>query len=347
MKKYYGIEVLRFFTSISVLFYHYRHFFAPYNSTSNLNYFEISNSLPLYIFLGVIYDKGIFGVHVFYTISGFVFAHIYLNNYQKVSSKGFFINRFARLYPLHFATLILITILQFLSYYKYNSFQIIQLNDLYHFILNILFVSSWGFENGHSFNAPIWSVSVEVAIYILFFFLLFFLKKYKIFFVILLSLVLLAIDKFKILDNLFLECARLFFSGTLIYYFYNMKYNNNIYLALSFLLLILAFIGNFKTFVFCPALVLFFSSLDNYINQKSLQSIFRKLGNLTYSLYLLHLPFQIFILIIFKQFNTSEAIFTKFYFIILFFIILIFLANLSFQFYEKPLNEQIRKKFKK
>ena len=278
MKKYYGIEVLRFFTSISVLFYHYRHFFAPYNSTSNLNYFEISNSLPLYNFLGVIYDKGIFGVHVFYTISGFVFAHIYLNNYQKVSSKEFFINRFARLYPLHFATLILITILQFLSYYKYNSFQIIQLNDLYHFILNILFVSSWGFENGHSFNAPIWSVSVEVAIYILFFFLLFFLKKYKIFFVIFLSLVLLAIDKFKILDNLFLECARLFFSGTIIYYFYNMKFNNNIYLALSSLLLILSFIGNFKTFVFCPALVLFFSSLDNYINKKSLQSLFRKLG---------------------------------------------------------------------
>ena len=139
-----------FYINLST-FYHYRHFFAPYNSTSNLNYFEISNSLPLYNFLGVIYDKGIFGVHVF-TISGFVFAHIYLNNYQKFHQKNFY-KWFARLYPLHFATLILITILQFLSYYKYNSFQIIQLNDLYHFILNILFVSSWGFENGHSFNA--------------------------------------------------------------------------------------------------------------------------------------------------------------------------------------------------
>ena len=347
MKKYFGIEILRFFTSISVLIYHYRHFFAPYNSTSNLNYFEISNSLPFYNFLGVIYDNGIFGVHVFYTISGFVFAHIYLNNNQKVSSKEFFINRFARLYPLHFATLILITFLQFLSFYEYNTFQIIQLNDVYHFILNIFFISSWGFENGHSFNAPIWSVSVEIAIYILFFYLLFFIKKYKIIFVIVLSFFLLAIDKTKILNNLFLECARLFFSGTIIYYFYNMKINNNIYLALSFLLIISAFIGNFKTFIFCPALVLFFTSLDVHINKKSLQLFFRKLGNLTYSLYLLHLPFQVFILIIFKQFDTNEVIFTKLYFLLLFFTTLIFLANLCFKFYEKPLNEQIRNKLKK
>ena len=80
-------------------------------------------------------------VSMFFTQYQVLCSHIFtLNNYQKVSSKEFFINRFARLYLLHFATLILITILQFLSYYKYNSFQIIQLNDLYHFILNILFV---------------------------------------------------------------------------------------------------------------------------------------------------------------------------------------------------------------
>ena len=93
MKKFYGIEILRFFTSISVLIYHYRHFFGPYNSTSNLSYFDINITLPLYNFLGVLYEHGIFGVHVFYTISGFVFAHIYLSNYKPVSSK-FFINRF-------------------------------------------------------------------------------------------------------------------------------------------------------------------------------------------------------------------------------------------------------------
>ena len=43
-------------------------------------------------------------------------------------------------------------------------------NDLYHFVLNILFISSWGLEKGMSFNQPIWSVSFELIVYILFFF---------------------------------------------------------------------------------------------------------------------------------------------------------------------------------
>ncbi len=346
MKKYFGIEILRFLTSISVLIYHYRHFFGPYNSSSNLNYFEISSSLPLYKFFGVIYDHGIFGVHVFYTISGFVFAHIYLSSSERISSKNFFINRFARLYPLHFATLILVTFLQLFSLGAFDTFQIIQINDFYHFFLNLMFISSWGFENGHSFNAPIWSVSVEVAIYILFFFLLSLIQKYKIIFIILISIILLLIDKMKIFDTLFLECARLFFSGTIIYYLLNMKLNNYIYLISSLILILLAFIGNFKTFVFCPALVLFFVAIDIYIKDKSYQLAFRKLGNLTYSLYLLHLPFQILILIIWKIIGIEDVIFTKFYFLIAFFVILIFVANLCFKLFEKPLNQLIRKKFK-
>ena len=346
MKKYYGIEILRFLTSLSVLIYHYRHFFAPYNSSSDLNYFEISPSLPLYNLFGVIYDHGIFGVHVFYTISGFVFAHVYLSTNQKISSKNFFINRFARLYPLHFATLILVTFLQFLSLGIFDTFQIIQINDLYHFFLHFLFISSWGFENGHSFNAPIWSVSVEVAIYIFFFFLLTFIQKYKITFIILLSIILLIIDKMKFFDSLFLECARLFFSGTIVYYFSNMKLNNKIYLILSLILIPLAFLGNFKTFLFCPALVLLFISIDTYIKKDSYKLTFRKLGNLTYSLYLLHLPFQILLLIICKSFGINEIVFTNFFFLTAFLLILLVTANLCFKLYEKPLNDLIRKKIK-
>src|SRR5690606_24787195 len=41
--------------------------------------------------------------------------------------------------------------------------------DAYHFWLQTAFVSHWGFEQGESFNAPIWSVSIEVGLYALFF----------------------------------------------------------------------------------------------------------------------------------------------------------------------------------
>jgi peptidoglycan/LPS O-acetylase OafA/YrhL len=53
-----------------------------------------------------------------------------------------------------------------------NEFQIYPYNDAYHFMLHVFFMSHWGFEVGESFNQPIWSVSVEIFIYIVFFALL-------------------------------------------------------------------------------------------------------------------------------------------------------------------------------
>ena len=217
MKRYFGIEFLRLLTSLSVLLYHYRHFFGPYNSYSSNNFFDDKTELPFFSLLENFYINGFYGVHVFYTISGFVFAHVYLSIDRKITSKEFFLNRFARLYPLHFATLIIVALLQILHLLSSNSFQIIMVNDVYHFILNLFFISSWGFEKGHSFNGPIWSFSIEVAIYFAFFFLIEYLRKYKLTLVIVLSIIFLLLRKLNINDSLFIECARLFFSGVLVY----------------------------------------------------------------------------------------------------------------------------------
>ena len=80
------------------------------------------------------------------------------------------------------------------------------------------------------------------------------------------------------------------------------------------ILIPLAFLGNFKTFLFCPALVLFFVAVDTFIKKDTIKLTFRKLGNLTYSLYLLHLPFQILLNIIWKIFDLDEIVFANFYF---------------------------------
>ena len=60
-----------------------------------------------------------------------IFQHLSTKN--DVSGKEFFVNRFARLYPLHFATLIIVAILQFINWSTTNSFQIVHFNDFYHF----------------------------------------------------------------------------------------------------------------------------------------------------------------------------------------------------------------------
>jgi len=76
----------------------------------------------------------------------------------------------SRLYPLHFLTLMFVLLLQFF----YEFFLDLQMNqgynDFYHFILNLFFVSSWGLEEGNSYNLPIWSVSKEIIAYLVFFY---------------------------------------------------------------------------------------------------------------------------------------------------------------------------------
>ena len=92
MKRYFGIEILRFLTlkfSGKLIFFRPRAI-APEDTTNT--------SLPFFNFLEVFYKHGILGVDVFYTISGLVFAHIYLNSAKHVSSKDFFINRFANIF---------------------------------------------------------------------------------------------------------------------------------------------------------------------------------------------------------------------------------------------------------
>ena len=83
MRRYYGIEFLRLLSSLSVLLYHYRHFFSPYTTYSSNDFGDSKMNLPFYPILEVFYNKGSFGVLMFYAISGFVFAHVYLSTNEK------------------------------------------------------------------------------------------------------------------------------------------------------------------------------------------------------------------------------------------------------------------------
>ena len=49
MRRYYGIEFLRLLSSLSVLLYHYRHFFSPYTTYSSNDFNDSKMNLPFYI----------------------------------------------------------------------------------------------------------------------------------------------------------------------------------------------------------------------------------------------------------------------------------------------------------
>lgn len=101
-------------------------------------------------------------VDLFFVLSGFVFAHVYEHG---VTAWPFFRARIARIYPLHFATLVATAILltQATPAFTHNVPP-----DARHFILNLLMLQRSGLEDGYSFNSPSWSLSIEILCYLAF-----------------------------------------------------------------------------------------------------------------------------------------------------------------------------------
>ena len=173
-----------------------------------------------------------------------------------------------------------------------------------------------------------------------FLFSIIFLNKHKIKLVILIYLALLSADKLKF-ESIFLDCARLFFSGVFVYYLY-MRFKKKFYLTfISFFLILISFIGNFKLFLLFPSILLFFVSCETFTNHKYKKS-FQLLGNLTYAMYLLHIPIQLSIILTFGYLNIFQEIFIKNYFFIAYIVFMMSLSFVCYKFYEKPLNNKIR-----
>jgi len=166
-QRLYSLDVLRGVASLAVVFWHWQHFFFDGTRRGAL----VEADLPLHDVLFPLYARGWLGVDLFFCLSGFVFYWLYSGAVagNAISGRDFFVLRFSRLYPLHFATLLAVAVGQVLTLGITGRHFVYAHNDTYHFVLNVLFAPAWGFEQGPSFNAPAWSVSVEVALYALFF----------------------------------------------------------------------------------------------------------------------------------------------------------------------------------
>lgn len=163
-----GLEVLRFLSAVAVLVWHYQHFWFVGADPVD---FE-RRAQPLYTYLSAFYEWGMYGVQVFWLISGFIFFWKYLEkiNGSRVSGWQFFVLRVSRLYPLHLLTFAIVAALQFQYHELTGLYDVYQANDTFHAFLQLFMASNWGFQTGDSFNGPIWSVSLEVLVYFVFFF---------------------------------------------------------------------------------------------------------------------------------------------------------------------------------
>jgi peptidoglycan/LPS O-acetylase OafA/YrhL len=344
MRKFYGIELLRFLASLAIVIFHWGLSFGFLDLDANYTYKNIFN---------IIYLHGDIAVSIFFVISGIVFSNVYLDEKKNSSFVSFFVKRFARLYPLHILTLFLIIIIQFLFSYIFGSNQLYTFNDLYHLFLNIFLLLGIGLEEGRSFNSPVWTVAMEVYVYFVFFFCIAYIRKYKILFVLLIYSLIIVVDKTNAVEldfirrylNLawFIDYARLFFSGVFIFLL-EKKFRDSKFLYIgTILLLIITSVIKFYFFIFIPSLVMFFVLIDKIITSKEIKKIFEILGSLTYSMYLLHTVTFLYLLFILRVFDKVSFFYLDITFI-LYLASTILLSLLSFRYFEKPLNIKIREK---
>lgn len=164
--RFYSLDVLRGLGALAVVHTHWwLHFFAgaPASLTPPMQ--------PYYAFLEPLYTHGWRAVDLFFCLSGFIFCWLYAERItsRRIGVGEFGILRLSRLYPLHFATLLLVAVGQAIYHLAHGAFFAIPTNDTYHFLLNLFFLSGLGFEKAGSFNGPVWSVSVEIFLYAIFF----------------------------------------------------------------------------------------------------------------------------------------------------------------------------------
>ncbi|KAF1052368.1 MAG: hypothetical protein GAK43_01953 [Stenotrophomonas maltophilia] len=101
-ERFIGLEWLRFFLGLYVVVYHTLH---SYPSTDKFRGLDELTSL------------GFFATSTFFVLSGFLLAHVYVNDGQlRESPRSFFTKRFSNLYPIHiFSILLTILVLLLIS----------------------------------------------------------------------------------------------------------------------------------------------------------------------------------------------------------------------------------------
>ena len=117
-------------------------------------------------------------VDLFFIMSGFIMLHVYGSKFTASISKPDFFKfigaRFARVYPLHFFTLLLWVAI-FYGLHQPES----PVNNPYAIPTHLLLLHSFGIHSIFTWNVPSWSISAEWWAYMLFPALAFCLNKFK------------------------------------------------------------------------------------------------------------------------------------------------------------------------
>jgi peptidoglycan/LPS O-acetylase OafA/YrhL len=137
------------------------------------------------------FEKSYLMVDLFFVMSGFIMLHVYGASFGggmrianvgkaglwKGSLRKFFVARFARTYPLHlFTLLLLVLIVRYLTDWGHPPIPLEQPSDI---LPNVFLLQSFGVCKIYNWNIPSWSISAEWGAYLLFPFLALWINRRK------------------------------------------------------------------------------------------------------------------------------------------------------------------------
>ena len=350
-----GLELVRFVCACAILFWHYKHFaFVPAGS------FPLDNSRqPFYTIFRLAYDHGFYGVQIFWCISGYIFFWKYSVAIaeRRLSFGTFLILRFSRLYPLHVATLFLVLAMQFLYFHSHGYYFVYQFNDVKHFAAQLLLASSWGLTDGDSFNGPIWSISVEVLVYLMFFLVL---RAFGYKSIVTVAILVLSVAATLLnFSSTIIECIAFFYMGglsasaRLMFERISRASRWRVPIAIALIMVLpVAVLGArfyfYRHFTFCALLgcsgVLLAVLARNYRLAPAMRRVIEAAGNMTYSSYLMHFPIQLAIVLLFHYFGKSIPYYSDIFFG-LYMAMILSIAYFVYRFIERPAQTLIRQQF--
>lgn len=309
-----SLDLLRGLAAVAVCYFHFTHGNPDFLSASN----------PLF----VSGRFGFLGVDVFFVISGFVIPYaMYRGSYHVKDFGRFLAKRLVRIEPPYLVSIILVLVLNWMStlspYYKGAPFSInFEALALHLGYLNAFFNFPW-------VNDVYWTLAIEFQYYILialiFPLLIHQEKKFSIGSLLVFGLLSFFLEG----HNFIFNYSPLFIVGILLFLFHIGYLDKKHFGAFLLIALILIFIKFDKRYLVAALLPYFFITYFEFNDRIS-----KFLGNISYSLYLVHIPIGGRIINLCESFVQNELIRSLFVFVALF--ISIFAAWIFYRIIEKP-----------
>jgi peptidoglycan/LPS O-acetylase OafA/YrhL len=335
-----GIELLRFLCAMAVVIAHYQVFFitGSWHPVDQSGY-------PLYAALAPAYERGHWAVQFFWAISGFIFYARYGRSVseRRTGARDFVVRRFSRLYPLHFATLLMVAVGQYVYLRGHGTAFVASDNSAKSFLTQLFFASNW-FTSELSFNVQIWSISVEILVYIAFFLIV---RNHGFGPLVAFIAAMISWLLFKLvpgpLNRSVFECGMYFFFGGLVSRYYKVRPTLPIaaiviVVSAAWLLSSVISVGT-KPAALALALscVVVFARFEHvFLDRVAF------LGNATYSSYLIHFPIQLAIVLAIDALGISRHLMMSVPALLLYLVFVVACSLIVYRWFEEPMQDYFR-----